>query len=171
MAVTVREHLPTIGRHLVFTQYAAGLAVVLAVRSMPGYEDLPLFIKWPNDVYYCPGRDASDGDDAAAAAIKIGGVLVTSSTMGKEIDVFTGVGVNVSNVAPTVSLAQAVAHFNERRGTALAPLAVETVLARFLTQFETLVAAVEAGCASVVCRCLSVCLDSVSVSLQLHACL
>ena len=63
-------HIPLaseLGQRLPFVQHLASLALVKAVRSAPGYEDVPLTLKWPNDIYV----DSSH---------KIGGVIVEAST-------------------------------------------------------------------------------------------
>ncbi|XP_066033270.1 biotin--protein ligase isoform X2 [Chamaea fasciata] len=51
-----------LGQRIPFIQHLVSLAVVEAVRSIPGYEDIELRVKWPNDIYY------SD-------LMKLGGVL------------------------------------------------------------------------------------------------
>ena len=61
------------GETVAFVQYLMAMAVVEAVRGADGYGDLPLYIKWPNDVY---AREEGEGGNALR---KIGGVLVTSS--------------------------------------------------------------------------------------------
>ena len=37
---------------VVFVQYLFSLSLVDSIRSRPGYEDLDLRLKWPNDIYY-----------------------------------------------------------------------------------------------------------------------
>lgn len=60
-------HLPSSTRlstHLPLLQHIVGVAVVHSVRSLPGYEDVPICIKWPNDIYY-------------KSQVKLGGILVS----------------------------------------------------------------------------------------------
>jgi len=67
----------------VFVQYLVALAVVESVCSLPGYEDLPLRLKWPNDIYAeAPLEHPSQAEVQAGSMpkmIKIGGVLVNSN--------------------------------------------------------------------------------------------
>ena len=77
---TVQLHIPlvsTLGQHISFLQHLIGIAAVQAVREQPGYSELPINLKWPNDIYY--------GSNA-----KIGGVLVEASTYGAEVVVNAG---------------------------------------------------------------------------------
>ena len=153
LSVTIRLKYDPLPRYLVFVQYVAGLAMVEAIRTVAGYEALPLRVKWPNDIYYCDTEGSvSSGSGSGEAtvweaehAIKLGGVLVTASSMGSAIDVFVGVGLNVNNPRPTVSLAQVVERWALEHGCTLAPLSVEYVLGRFLTKFEALIDALAVG--------------------------
>ncbi|XP_068186882.1 biotin--protein ligase isoform X2 [Antennarius striatus] len=58
-----------LGQRIPFLQHLAALAVVEAVRTLPGYQDIDLRVKWPNDIYY-------------SNLMKLGGVLVTSTVIG-----------------------------------------------------------------------------------------
>lgn len=73
---------PVQARHAsaVFVQYLVALAVVEAVCSMPGYEEVPMKLKWPNDIY----AEAPVDDGSERRMIKIGGVLVNSNFSGNE---------------------------------------------------------------------------------------
>lgn len=72
-------------RKIVFIQYLFGLAVVEAVRGVPGYEDIGVRLKWPNDVY---GDVGGVGTDQYR---KIGGILVNSSYAGDDFTLVVGV--------------------------------------------------------------------------------
>lgn len=65
-----------------FVQYLFGLSVVEAVKRIPGYADLPLHLKWPNDLYVNIGRDQG--------LRKIGGILVNSTYAGKDFSIIIG---------------------------------------------------------------------------------
>nr|KAF6474365.1 holocarboxylase synthetase [Rousettus aegyptiacus] len=67
VSIPLRSNL---GQRIPFVQHLMSLAVVEAVRSIPGYQDINLRVKWPNDIYY------SD-------LMKLGGVLVNSTLMGE----------------------------------------------------------------------------------------
>ena len=112
-------------------------------------------IKWPNDLYAVPasGRGGSggsgggsgggggsvDGGDAGAAAraaaVKVGGVLCQSSVGGDGCyEVVVGVGVNVSNAAPTTCLNALLPGGGGGGGG----VTREALLAGFLNEFEAL---------------------------------
>lgn len=71
-----------LGPKLVFAQYLFGLSVVEAVRSLPGYGDLGLRLKWPNDLYADMGQEQG--------LKKIGGILVNSFFAGGDFTVIIG---------------------------------------------------------------------------------
>ncbi len=55
--------------HLPLLQHIVAVAVVYAIRSLPGYEEVPVRIKWPNDIYY-------------KSQVKLGGILVSCISIG-----------------------------------------------------------------------------------------
>lgn len=55
---------------MVFVQYIIALAIVESIRQRPGYEDIPLRLKWPNDIYV---------ETQADGLKKVGGLLVNST--------------------------------------------------------------------------------------------
>jgi biotin--protein ligase len=114
---------------VVFVQYLAAMAVVKGIQGYDaGYEAMPIKLKWPNDIYALdPTRPASD-----KAYVKIGGILVNSSYAGGDYTLVTGIGLNVTNAAPTTSLSQLAAKAN------LPSLTVEKLLASILAQFEAM---------------------------------
>ncbi|KAG5457373.1 MAG: biotin-protein ligase [Olpidium bornovanus] len=71
----------------VFIQYIAALAVVQAVKQRPGHEDVPLALKWPNDIYAVLPEAAAGGE---AKIVKIGGVLVNSTFQNDEFRLVVG---------------------------------------------------------------------------------
>lgn len=71
-----------LGPQLVFVQYLFGLSVVDAVRGLPGYQDLAIHLKWPNDLYVNMGP--------VQGLRKIGGILVNSTYAGKDFTVIIG---------------------------------------------------------------------------------
>ena len=82
-------------------------------------------IKWPNDVY--------------AGGKKLGGVLCGSSFASGSFLVTVGVGLNVSNDAPTTCVDTLIAAAAAAVGRAPPPRVTrETLLASFLTRFEAL---------------------------------
>jgi len=57
-----------ISQHLPLLQHVVAVAVVHGIRSRAGYEDLPIRIKWPNDIYY-------------GSQVKLGGILVSCMSL------------------------------------------------------------------------------------------
>lgn len=111
-------------RTLVFLQYLFALAVIQAIKCIPGLSDFPIFIKWPNDIYVRSGKKL----------LKVGGILLTSSYERGVFRVVLGCGLNVTNPQPTLSLF----HVAKELGLPVADLSRETVLAIILTQFDAM---------------------------------
>ncbi|EAT84703.2 hypothetical protein SNOG_08427 [Parastagonospora nodorum SN15] len=109
--------------------YLAALAIVAGIKNYgPGYDKIPVKLKWPNDIYaQLPGSSNNP-------VVKIGGILVNSSYSGSSYDLVCGIGLNLSNALPTTSL-------NLLASTQSPPLKAfthEKLLASILAQFETL---------------------------------
>ncbi|KAL1920953.1 uncharacterized protein VTP21DRAFT_11588 [Calcarisporiella thermophila] len=111
----------------VFIQYLAGLAIVEAVRTRPGYEEIPLRLKWPNDIY----AELQDG-----TTVKIGGILVNSSFTKNEFTIVVGCGINTSNPLPTTSINHIISRANQVHGSRLEIFSQETLLAAIMVKFE-----------------------------------
>lgn len=73
---------------IVFVQYLFGLAVVEAIRSEPGFDQVGkrIRLKWPNDIYADMGVER--GEEARWQ--KIGGILVNSSYAGSDFNLVIG---------------------------------------------------------------------------------
>ena len=116
---------------VVFVQYLAAIAIVAGIRSYDrGYDKLPVKLKWPNDIYAL--NPASDPKQSQY--VKIGGILVNSSYSGGDYTLVVGVGMNVSNAAPTTSLSLLA------KQVGLPALTIEKLLASILVQFEAIYA-------------------------------
>ncbi|XP_054569507.1 biotin--protein ligase isoform X2 [Eptesicus fuscus] len=114
-----------LGQRIPFVQHLMSLAVVEAVRSIPGYEDINLRVKWPNDIYY------SD-------LMKLGGVLVNSTLVGETFYILIGCGFNVTNSNPTICINDLITEYNKQHGADLAPLRADYLIARAVTALESL---------------------------------
>ncbi|KZF22765.1 class II aaRS and biotin synthetase [Xylona heveae TC161] len=111
---------------VVFVQYLAAIAIVEGIRSYDvGYADLPVKLKWPNDIY------AQDPSKGPGNYVKIGGILVNSSYVGSEFLLVVGIGLNTMNPGPTTSL-------NDLLPPHLPPFTLEKLLARILSSFESI---------------------------------
>ncbi|CAM4728505.1 unnamed protein product [Leuciscus chuanchicus] len=115
-----------LGQRLPFLQHLVALAVVESVRTLPGYEDVDLRLKWPNDIYY-------------SNLMKLGGVLVNSSLTGQSFSLRIGCGFNVSNSNPTVCINDLVRQQNREQNRSLEPLEPEQLIARSVTLLERFV--------------------------------
>ncbi|XP_061483664.1 biotin--protein ligase isoform X2 [Rhineura floridana] len=115
-----------LGQRIPFIQHLVSLAVVESVRSMPGYQDIDLRVKWPNDIYY------SD-------LMKLGGVLVNSTLTGDTFHILIGCGFNVNNSNPTICINDLIMEHNKTKNTKLRPLSVDCLIARSVTELENLI--------------------------------
>lgn len=144
---------------VVFVQYLCVLAYCNAIFSYgPGYEDLPVKIKWPNDIYAMNpdyyhkynikllGRGSdkflaplSEIDPAYA---KISGILVNTHFLENKYKVLLGCGLNISHDGPTTSLNSWIKLLNKEREAArldpLEPIEVEKLQALFMNNLQPL---------------------------------
>ncbi|ELU14557.1 hypothetical protein CAPTEDRAFT_134121, partial [Capitella teleta] len=115
-----------LGQRVAYVQHISSLAVVLAVRSISGYENIDVRIKWPNDIYF-------------GSSMKLGGVLVKSSLMLKDFHCNIGCGVNVRNKDPTICINDLVEQHNIQNKTSLSAFTTEQIVASAISQIEMLV--------------------------------
>ncbi|KAF9186942.1 biotin holocarboxylase synthetase [Haplosporangium sp. Z 767] len=122
----------------VFVQYLVALAVVESVCSLPGYEDLPLKLKWPNDIYAEAPLEDGQVQEAGVSPkmVKIGGVLVNSNFSGSEFLLVAGCGINTTNPNPTTSINHLIRYHNKVTGKDLGLFSQETLLAHILVKLE-----------------------------------
>ncbi|KAH7311577.1 biotin-protein ligase [Stachybotrys elegans] len=115
-------------RPIVFIQYLAAIAIIEGIHSYgPGYEKLPIKLKWPNDIYALdPTKPAS-----SASYIKIGGILSQCGYYEGAYKIVLGIGINTINPRPTTSISDLLPE-------GAAPLRIETLLARILTRLEAI---------------------------------
>ncbi|KAK9353475.1 biotin-protein ligase [Lipomyces doorenjongii] len=130
---------------VVFVQYIASLAIVEAIRTYgPGYEELDVRLKWPNDVYARnPAYEEAVAEGITplpAKYLKIAGILVNSNFVDNEYLLVVGCGINTANEAPTTSLNTLVAAANVKRRRevrqALEPFKIERLFAKIMWVFE-----------------------------------
>ncbi|XP_033111673.1 biotin--protein ligase-like [Anneissia japonica] len=121
--IPIHSHL---GQRLPYLQHIASSAVVEAVRSLIGYENIDLRLKWPNDIYF-------------GNKMKLGGVIVNSCCWEKQFHAIIGCGFNVSNSDPTICINDLVSRHNQEHGTSLLPLTRELLIARTLTYMEKII--------------------------------
>ncbi|XP_068082947.1 biotin--protein ligase [Anabrus simplex] len=133
---SIQLHIPLdsyLGRHVSFLQHIAGLAMVSAVCSLPGYQVLNLKLKWPNDVY-------------VSNTTKIGGLIVTSLVDKSLVVCNVGCGINLSNSSPTTCINTLIEEHNQNVSKGkLAILSRERYLALVFTELERLLNLVQSG--------------------------
>ncbi|KAF1978328.1 class II aaRS and biotin synthetase [Bimuria novae-zelandiae CBS 107.79] len=112
---------------IIFVQYIAALAVVEGIKNYaPGYEKVAVKLKWPNDIYaQIPGSPTNP-------LVKICGILVNSSYSGTDYSLTVGIGLNLDNPLPTISLNSLISALN------LKAMTNEKLLASILASFESL---------------------------------
>ena len=113
-------------KSVVFIQYLAGIAIVESLKSFHGLKNLAVSIKWPNDIY------ASINPSEKSSYKKVGGIIVSSSFERGEFTLVIGIGVNISNSTPTVSINDIIK--NSLPDADL--LSREQVLAKFFVYFD-----------------------------------
>ena len=131
-------------RPVVFIQYIAAIAIVEAIQSYgSGYENLPVKLKWPNDIcQYSPCQkglvtltvsDALDPTQpkSSNAYVKIGGILSQCGYCDGSYQIVLGIGINAINPRPTTSISDLLPAGAE-------PLKLEKLLARILVNLEAI---------------------------------
>ncbi|XP_053671871.1 biotin--protein ligase [Anopheles nili] len=125
---SLQLHIPmssSLGQRLPIVQHLVAVAVVSAVLSLPGYEKLPLGLKWPNDIY-------------AYGATKLGGSIFNTQIDASTAVVNIGVGLNLSNSKPTLCLNDVIAQYNAKHTTVLPLLSYEKTFALIFNKLEEL---------------------------------
>ncbi|KAM5346400.1 hypothetical protein ACJ41O_009405 [Fusarium nematophilum] len=115
---------------VVFIQYIAAIAMVEAVQSYDrGYENIPIKLKWPNDIYALDPTKSGD----KPSYVKVGGILSQCLYFNGAYQIILGVGLNTVNPRPTISISDLVPPGSPE-------LHLETLLARVLTRLEAIYA-------------------------------
>ncbi|KAH6894447.1 biotin-protein ligase [Thelonectria olida] len=117
-----------VSRPVVFIQYIAAIAIVEAVQSYDrGYDNIPVKLKWPNDIY------ALDPTKSGGSPhyVKIGGILSQCNYSNGSYQIVLGIGLNTNNPRPTISISDLLP-----RG--VPELHLETLLARILARIEAI---------------------------------
>ncbi|XP_048504757.1 biotin--protein ligase isoform X2 [Athalia rosae] len=132
---TLQLHIPldsSLGQHLPLLQHLVATAIVSAIKSIPGYEDIDLRLKWPNDIY-------------AGNTAKIGGLIVTTLVESKTAICNIGVGVNLSNSEPTCCINDLISHYNNENKTNLPKLSPEKYFALVFSELERMLNVIQSG--------------------------
>lgn len=147
---------PRYNSNIVTLQYLCGLVFVESVLQYGttefggpgvGYEDIPIKIKWPNDLYILKPEffnNLADKDHDNSNLMvndeekytKVSGAIINSQYLNGIFHLVWGGGLNVSNEAPTTSLNTVLERMNELRAAKglepLPPFKHEALLAKFM---------------------------------------
>ncbi|KAK9746642.1 Biotin protein ligase C terminal domain [Popillia japonica] len=144
---SLQLHVPiqsTLGRSLSLIQHIVMVSIVSAIRNLPGHQELEIGIKWPNDLYaYSRIKIKWPNDLYAYSRIKIGGLIVNSQINNDVAIVNIGVGMNLDNANPTLSLNDIIGKFNVDNGTTLAAIAYEKYFALVFNELERILKTIE----------------------------
>lgn len=157
MALSIVLKLSTkekLSSSLATLQYLCSLALIELILGYGseklgecyGYENLPVKIKWPNDLYVLKPEYFSSFEDSELLSetvegneeryVKISGTLLNSQVYNGMYNLICGIGVNLSNEGPTVSLNRIVEHLNclrkMRSLSPLLPIQPEVLLAKLV---------------------------------------
>ncbi|KAA0704444.1 Biotin--protein ligase [Triplophysa tibetana] len=116
-----------LGQRVSFLQHLVALAVVEAVRTLPGYQDVDLRLKWPNDIYY-------------SNLMKLGGVLRACPVMCVVFSAVMCRGVCCVLCSPRVAVMCLVFSAVMCHGCGLDALTPAQLIARTLTLLERFMA-------------------------------
>lgn len=125
---------------VVFIQYLAAMAIVQGIKTYDAkiYSRMPIKLKWPNDIYALDPSKMNEPGPENEKYVKIGGILVNSHYNSKEYIAVCGIGLNVSNAAPTTSLNDLIALLPSAYRDRAAPFSIEKLLASILSSFQSL---------------------------------
>ncbi|XP_043801888.1 biotin--protein ligase isoform X2 [Apis laboriosa] len=123
---TLQLHVPTntiLGKRISILQHLISVAIISAFKSLPGYEDIDLRLKWPNDIY-------------AGNNIKIGGMIIETHVISDLNICNVGVGINLFNKEPTCCINDIVCAFNEMYNKKLKMISYEQYFAIVFNEIE-----------------------------------
>ncbi|KAI8640680.1 biotin-protein ligase [Parasitella parasitica] len=122
-SLVVRHNVNIRHAPAVFIQYIVALAVVESIRKRAGYEDIPLRLKWPNDIYI---------NTKSGELKEVGGQLINSTIVDDEFVLVISCGINLSNAESMVSINDII----KDHSPAASELSAEGFLAGILVKFE-----------------------------------
>lgn len=130
---TLQVHIPKVsnlGGQISILQSIVAVAMISAVRSLPGYEEINLRIKWPNDIY-------------VGKSTKIGGLIVHTLSDASDYICNIGAGINISNSKPTTCINDVILLYNNKYKKNLKKFTYEEYLALVFNELEKLLDCVE----------------------------
>ncbi|XP_076242598.1 holocarboxylase synthetase-like protein isoform X2 [Calliopsis andreniformis] len=121
-----------LGKHISLLQHVISVAIVSALKSLPGYEELDLRLKWPNDIY-------------AGNNVKIGGIIINTHIVSGLNICNAGVGVNLFNKTPTCCINDIITMFNKMYNKSLPIISFEQYFAIVFNEIEKWLNIVQSG--------------------------
>ncbi|KZC12067.1 Biotin--protein ligase [Dufourea novaeangliae] len=132
---TLQVHVPTntiLGQRISIIQHLVSVAILSAIKSLPGYEEIDLRLKWPNDIY-------------VGNHVKIGGLIVTTQLTFNLNVCNIGVGVNLYNKEPTCCINDIIKMFNKTYNKQLKTISYEQYFAIVFNEIERWMNIVQSG--------------------------
>ncbi|XP_030749027.1 biotin--protein ligase [Sitophilus oryzae] len=127
---SLQLHIPlisNIGRALPIIQHIQMAAVVKALKVFTeDNNNIKIGIKWPNDLY-------------VNGCVKIGGLIVTSITLGDYAIANIGCGVNLSNSNPTTCINDIIKDCNRKTGSSIPEITHEQYFAQVFNETENFI--------------------------------
>ncbi|XP_076254606.1 holocarboxylase synthetase-like protein isoform X2 [Rhynchophorus ferrugineus] len=124
---SLQLHIPAIsnlGRTLPILQHIQMTAIIKAIQILTdNNENINIGIKWPNDLY-------ADG------CIKLGGIMVTTITLGDFIIANIGSGINLNNSNPTTCINDLIKEVNEKTNSNIPLITHEKYYAQVFNETE-----------------------------------
>ncbi|KAH0951438.1 hypothetical protein HN011_009394 [Eciton burchellii] len=114
-----------LGGRIPLLQHIAAVAVISAIRSIAGYENIDLRLKWPNDIY-------------VGNSFKIGGLIVPTQVDDTLFICNIGAGINLSNNKPTTCINNLIEQYNQKYHKKLLKFSYEQYLALIFNELENL---------------------------------
>ncbi|XP_076762420.1 holocarboxylase synthetase-like protein [Xylocopa sonorina] len=121
-----------LGNRISILQHLVSVAIISAFKSLPGYEEIDLRLKWPNDIY-------------AGNNIKIGGMIINTQIISDLCICNVGVGINLFNKEPTCCINDLVNAFNQVSNGKLKMISYEQYFAIVFNEIERWLHIVQSG--------------------------
>ncbi|XP_026672843.1 biotin--protein ligase [Ceratina calcarata] len=120
-----------VGQRISILQHLISVAIISAFKSQPGYEELDLRLKWPNDIY--------------VGNIKIGGMLITTQVLSNLLVCNVGIGFNLFNTEPTICIKDIINEFNRTFGKNVKMISYEQYFAIVFNEIERWLDVMQSG--------------------------
>lgn len=120
-----------IGQRISILQHLISVAIISAFKNQPGYDELDLRLKWPNDIY--------------VGNMKVGGMLINTHVLSNMHVCNLGVGLNLFNKEPTICIDEIISEFNRTFGKSLKMISYEQYFAIVFNEIERWLNVMQSG--------------------------